>query len=185
MVSSRPKLITVGSMFHVARMPGLLPGHEFVLSLVPELEDMFPEGVTRWGRFLLTDPIGKGGDGERFSRMVDTVLEVRRRSEYPGKPSRFQSVFAVESEEVAQKWVTRWGGIAAVYEVKGEVRHRADVRLLDSIPSVHGLIERADRYWQGVPLDNDPAEWELLLVPPVRLIRVIPQPHDGLRFTPG
>lgn len=166
--------------FTVDRMASLAP--ELAMDRVrhadidpPELQghvdELFPEGVTQHGNAYLLN-----GQQPAFgaSGNIELLFEYVRRSRFPDAPSRFESVFGWESIEAAAKFKIDYGTpTAGVWEVETPSNpFRADMHCLTLGGSLLVFSYRAARYWSQLDsaAEGQP-RWELLLRPPVRVIR--------------
>lgn len=148
------------------------------------LNQMYPDGLSRHGHNYLYNPGPLMDDDSVESRalLIGLVFELVRRSHFPNKPSRYQSLFACqEISEVKQfrELLADQRGedeirTAAIYEVLTEdVVHRGDMNLLSDDCPVLELYHRAYLYWSGEPAPVKEGEeeetpfWELLIPLPV------------------
>ncbi|VVY30221.1 Uncharacterised protein [Escherichia coli] len=167
----------------------------------PELADflnqMYPDGLSNHGRNYLYNPgpIMDGGDdnGEGKALLIGLVFELVRRSHFPEKPSRYQSLFACEQlNEVKQfrALLAKERGdenilTAPIYEVLSwEPVHRGDMNLLNGNCPVLELYHRAHLYWSGEPApvkkgkEEEKPFWELLIPLPVVFGHRVPEPME-------
>lgn len=105
------------------------------------------------------------------SAIYEWVFELVRRSEFPDRPSRFQSFFGFETEEDAGAFRSNFGPAAQILEIEYEGGYRADMDLLSTQSFAHGL-HQALTYWQGDPGSDEPT-WELLMRPPVEITGIV------------
>ncbi|WP_410686116.1 DUF2441 domain-containing protein [Citrobacter braakii] len=125
---------------------------------------------------------GGGENGEGKALLIGLVFELVRRSHFPEKPSRYQSLFACEQlNEVKQfrALLAEERGdenilTAPIYEVLSwEPVHRGDMNLLNGNCPVLELYHRAHLYWSGEPApvkkgkEEEKPFWELLIPLPV------------------
>jgi hypothetical protein len=118
-----------------------------------------------------------------FDPSIELTCELVRRAEFPQRPSRFQSVFGWEMLADAKLFLAEFGNScpgAQLFEVQSDSEpFRADMRCLDIRGSILVMAYGARCYWrQGLndlgsfPGANTVAPfWELLLSPPVRILR--------------
>jgi len=129
-----------------------------------ELARLFPAGLSAHGKRYMTefDP------NAAPTWALESFFEAVRRAEFDSLPSRMQSVFAFESIADAKAFIGtfRDGQPCAIYRVRGDVGHRANMSLL--APTGPGAISfgLARSYWLGEQGVRPPL-WELLLRPPV------------------
>lgn len=130
------------------------------------VRELCPGGVSQHGDTYLVSPPNQAKMA--IDADIEILFEWVRRAKYPGKPSRFQSIFAVESLEAADTFKREFNGVEApVYKIVSEHAFRADMRLLDPrmSPAVKSLF--ANLYWRGLPHPVDPPFWEWLVPCPV------------------
>jgi len=132
------------------------------------IDSLFPDGVTSHGeRYMLKGQTPAKGVNEVIELLFDYV----RKSHFPSRPSRFQSVFAFENIDQAVSFGNEYGtSDSLIWEVESDVAFKADMRLLTLQGSLLGLSYNAHRYWSGISSGNNPV-WEYLMVPPVRVLR--------------
>jgi hypothetical protein len=189
----------VATYFHVDRSGALSKGQELTLHdpstlpplpwdnlrdpLMKLLAELFPDGLTYQGlgylyyqHLLFPHPgqgVSPGPEAEAMrSRIIELLFELVRRTEFPERPSRLESVFGWETEEDARQFVASRPdtGQAVIWEVEGESVFRADMELLRLFtPLVSWWLAR--RYWSGEANLDMPPRWEHLLKPPVRLTK--------------
>ncbi len=106
------------------------------------------------------------------SAVIEYTYELVRQIHFSKAPSRFQSFFAVESIEDAQKLRNEtFSGHGDIYEVECEDFFKADMKLLYTGICFAGNQILANKYWSGESSDNP--LWEILMKEPVRIIRKI------------
>ncbi|CAI8958345.1 hypothetical protein [Pseudomonas chlororaphis] len=130
------------------------------------IRELCPGGVSQHGDKYLVSALGQ----EKMVTDADTeiLFEWVRRAKYPNKPSRYQSLFAVDSLGAADAFKREFQVIEApVYRVASEHAFRADMRLLDPRMSAAVKSWFANLYWQGLPHPAAPAFWEWLVPCPV------------------
>ncbi len=170
----------MGCYFTVDRNKTLKKGQEINLVRYndvkpPELQNhidfLFPDGVTSHGeRYMLSNQTFAMGVNET----IDLLFEYVRKSYFPSRPSRFQSVFGFESIEQAKRFRDRFGmsSDCPIWEVEADIVFKADMELLTLEDSLLVLSYRAHQYWNGCSIKKSPF-WEYLMVPPVKVIRRI------------
>lgn len=139
--------------------------------LLKHVDEMFPEGVTEHGNSYFLR-------GSRPANSVESAIELLfeyvRRSHYPDRPSRFQSVFAFASVEETQTFRKKHGKPThVIWEVEATLSFKGNMGLLTLASSLLTLSWRAHEYWRGQPGKGVPELWECLLVPPVTIVRPI------------
>jgi hypothetical protein len=183
--------------FTVDRNATLMPGHIIdrvrhsdltPVVLQAHVDGLFPDGVTRHGDtyFLAGQQSAAAANPN-----IELIFEYVRRSKHPSAPSRFESVFGCESLEDAQAFRADpiWGNRGApIFEVEVDAEpFRADMTCVTKLLSGTALIASymADRYWRQQPNDfhvfpggsQITPFWELVLVPPVRVVAQVDPPH--------
>lgn len=146
--------------------------------LQAHVDKLFPDGLSRHGeRYLLQ----AGSLGLALEPSMELLFEYVRRAMAPEAPSRFQSVFAFERLEDAQRFEAEFGEGVALWLVRSHVSpFRADMRWLSLAGSALIVSHAAVSYW----LQADSAQvsqalrprrplWELLLPPPVDVIECV------------
>jgi hypothetical protein len=131
----------------------------------------YPAGFSRHGVQYFRDAWQPQTETDFRSGYIELLLEATRHAHYPDKPSRFASMFAVDSADTALQFRASHGkpsdGVFAL-EPQGAV-HRGDMRLL-AFGGTFGVTDhKMHLYWQGKTLHIDgyvPA-WEYVLLLPV------------------
>jgi len=148
-------------------------------SLQAHIHSLFPLGVTEHGNGYL---LNSKQSAIAVSANIELLFEYVRRSHYWSAPPRFESIFACETLADAQQFRSApgWGNARApIWEVETNAApFRADMTCLTLRGSILLASYVAQRYWGH--LDNDfaslggpptPPFWELLLPPPVKVIK--------------
>lgn len=149
-----------------------------IVPLQPHALSRFVEGVSRHANnFFFNYNINFSNSEERFSAIIEMLLEERRRSSFPYKPSRFQSIFACESVKEAAwfRGFSKFPLDTPIYEIHtSSVCHRGDMNLLNMNCSPVEVSHRLDLYWMGhtdnalVATGYSPF-WEIVVPLPVRI----------------
>jgi hypothetical protein len=137
--------------------------------IAQHLDMLFPDGVTQHGETYLVD---SRADMQIASPVIELLWENVRRSHFPTAPSRFQSVFAVDTLEAARAFRQRCHCPCAriwVVESSGAGFH-ADMNLLTLNASALRTNWHAHQYWSHQESENSPTFWEFLLRPPVKVL---------------
>ena len=138
--------------------------------LQTDINFLFPEGISNLGFSLINK------SANDISNLVELVFEYVRRSYFPEKPSRFQSIFAFDNIEQAKLFRYKYCDCKhKIWEVETMPSFRADMSLLD-LPQDCSLLKLdhiAHLYWNSETEDTRCTFWEYLLVPPVKVIRKI------------
>ena len=109
-------------------------------------------------------------------RLLEMIVELVRRLEFPDKPSRYTSVFAYATVDAAIDFRdNRAPADTPVWRVRADgPTHLADARHVNLEPMPLAIIDRALRYWRGEFEPNpDPWQRECLLTPPVEVIEQV------------
>ncbi|MGW4335377.1 DUF2441 domain-containing protein [Rhodococcus koreensis] len=172
--------------FTVDRRGTLHEGHTLGLTryddvtpavLQQHLDTLFPDGVTAHGEnnFVNADV--------RFqvtAHVIELAWENVRRAHFPTAPSRFQSIFAVDTLEQARAFRTAFDptGAATIWELETpDTGFRANMELLRTHVSALMTSHHAHCYWSQQHPDYDvPVTWEVLLRPPVTALGLAEQP---------
>lgn len=141
------------------------------------LNQIHPEGLSKHGYNYLYNPevVMNSLTGASNSLLVGLIFELVRRSYFPEKPSRYQSLFACEHFSDAKRFralLSKEKGkqeieSASIYEVITESAvHRGDMNLLGTNCSVLELYQRAHLYWSSEESPHKLADeplWEILI----------------------
>lgn len=161
----RNRTLKEGQIINLVKYTDVKP-----LELQVHIDSLFPDGVTIHGeRYMIRGQTpGKG-----INEVIELLFEYVRRSHFPSRPSRFQSVFAFRNVDQAVNFRNEYGtSDNLVWEVESDVVFKADMRLLTLQGSLLTLSYNAHRYWSGMSSGDDPI-WEYLIIPPVKVIRKI------------
>ena len=167
--------------YHVDRGSNLIEGQ--VLNLIhptiqhpPEIPDL-PD----FGKKIFPDGISRHGDQYFYSASrtdekepgIEVLLEYYRRAYFPNKPSRFQSWFGVESLDDACHFQTNFcKGEGVIWQVETDDYFKADMNIL-SHQTVLVFSYLANVYWSGQAAPHISPFWEVLLIPPVKILRKV------------
>lgn len=147
---------------HTDVQPAVLQAH---------VDNWFPDGVSQHGNGYL---LSGNQLAVQVSPNIELLWEYVRRSRYPDRPSRFQSLFACPTSEDARRWRTRFGQPDdPIYEVEAETGLRADMNLLTAGNSILVTSYIAELYWTGESLPEGTPTWEWLLPLPVAVRGVV------------
>lgn len=132
---------------------------------------LFPAGVSNHGNAHF---LSAGASGQGLNFNIDLIFEYVRRSEFPHRPSRYQSVFAWETQSEAEAFRNKSIDTAAapIFEVECDDHFRCDMGLLTIGAAILCISYNASLYWKGDPAIGGDATpvWEHLLTPPVRVL---------------
>lgn len=132
--------------------------------LAAHVEELFPDGVSTHGeRYFLRNE----AQALIASPMLELLYEQVRRAAYAERPSRLQSIFAVETLAEACRFQSQYGG-AAIYKVSADIIFRGDMNLLHAGNSTLVSSWFAHQYWKGEAGPEAPF-WEWLLKCPVNV----------------
>ena len=141
-------------------------------------KDLHPKELQTHVDALFADGVSPHGDkyflrnsslASVASPAIEFLFEYVRRAHSPRRPSRFQSWFATESIEDAKSFRTKFGGSGPIWQVTAAIHFRANMNLLTSNHTSLVYSWFAHTYWRGEAGPVDPF-WEVLLVPPVRVL---------------
>lgn len=154
---------------------------------VPEFQaralELFPNGVTPhgWNWFVSCNQnmfyIDQYGV-TRWEPSTELIFEFVRRAEHPARPSRFESIFACETIDDAERFRNHFSSqSAAIWSVEAGQSFRADMEALSMVDAtpLHAALY-AGRYWSGEQAKPLEPFWEVLLTPPVTVIEMIRPP---------
>jgi hypothetical protein len=142
------------------------------------VEKYFPDGISNHGNHYLSEKIRYWHDYESNDRFlpctltIEMVFELVRRSGYPHLPSRFQSLFAFETLQEAQKFQTEYSkSESKIYLIEADNYSKHDMSLLTiGFNSIIG-ITLGEKYWNGGQSEHP--VWEVLLKLPVTIINEV------------
>lgn len=137
------------------------------VELQQHVELLFPDGLSRHGeRYFL-----RNDSSPRLSTpSIEILFEYVRRAYYPDRPSRFQSMFAFEDLNQAIEFKARYGnGQGTIWQIESKKYLKADMGLLLFGNTILVSSYLAHKYWKGEAGQNP--IWEVLLMPPIRVIR--------------
>jgi hypothetical protein len=161
----RGSRLSEGQTIQLVRYANITP-----LELQRHVDDMFPEGVSRHGNFYF---LNSQSHPSLASPNIEVVFEYVRRALCPSRPSRFQSFFAFPTKDAALRFRKNYcSSIGKVWEVTASHSFTADMALLRPGSSILFYSYFAHLYWQGQPGSRNP-EWEVLLIPPVTILRQV------------
>ena len=161
------------NLYTVDRAGTLVEGHVYPLIqhadvdppvLAAHVKELFPDGVSAHGeRYFLRNE----AQALIASPMLELLFEQVRRATHAERPSRLQSMFAVETLSEAHQFQSQYGG-TAIYKVSADVMFRGDMNLLHAGSSTLVTSWFAHQYWKGDAGPQDPF-WEWLLKCPVHV----------------
>jgi hypothetical protein len=169
-----PKFYTVDrrGTLHTGRRLGLTRFDDIEPhSLQQHLDGLFPDGVGAHGElnFVSADALFQVTD-----HLIELIWENVRRAHFPTAPSRFQSVFAVDTLDEARAFRTAFDptGAATIWQVQtAHPGFRTNMELLRAPGTALMTSYHAHCYWsQHSPDHPVPVTWEVLLTPPVDVL---------------
>jgi hypothetical protein len=132
------------------------------------VDELLPAGVTYHGELHLL----RGQPSPVMDPWLEVLWEHVRRADFPDAPSRYQSV---ETLAEAQRFQAKFPPTGVVWEVEATRYVRSDMTFTSGISSPLVASYFARCYWAGQPRPSSdaPSEpwWELLLTPPVTVVR--------------
>jgi hypothetical protein len=178
----------MNKFYHVDRSNSLTSG--LVMGLI-NYRDVEPDELQKHVDILY--PKGLSSHGERYllknnssaniaDPNIEILFEYVRRAQFPEKPSRFQSIFAFQTIREASIFRSIYASTnSPIWEVMAMKSFMADMRLLTTNCSILVYSYYATLYWSGKPAPENPGpekqspelSWEVLLEPPVQVIRKI------------
>ncbi|MGG5288861.1 DUF2441 domain-containing protein [Pseudomonas shirazensis] len=131
--------------------------------------ELFPEGLSQHGHHYLVSsnldtPSKQNSHAEIFFEWI-------RRARFPSRPSRYQSMFAVDDLDSALQFRSNFGSIDhAIYELSSPSAFKADMRLI-TFPRQTPILSSylAELYWQGLPWHEGEPIWEWIVPCPVTI----------------
>ena len=145
---------------------GLVEHQDIIPKAIADLiKEFCPGGISRHGdRYLASMP---SGDSVTDAN-TEMLFELVRQAKYPDRPSRYQSIFAVDTIDAARLFAGTYGNCQCnIYQLNSPGAFRADMGLLDARYSEVRKVWHANRYWQGLPHPDAQPFWEYLVPCPV------------------
>ncbi len=109
------------------------------------------------------------------SHIINLIFELVRKSEFPDRPSRFQSMFVWKSLDEAVSFKNEQkdyhGSKMSIYKVSALNFFEADMMLLRSGANLPDILNFACRYWSGEKSQNP--KMEILAGYPIEVIGVV------------
>lgn len=164
------------TFYHVDRWTDLTAGQTITLEPLDGADpseaavaDVYPEGLSRHGRHYCSEDLYSDDPDDVWDVACEVIFEAARLARYPDRPSRLQSVFALESLDDVDAFVDRFVESSCdVWAVEADDAFVGDMNLVDAEDLADGL-SNADRYWRGGAYNDDPLR-EVLLTPPVTVV---------------
>lgn len=140
--------------------------------IIAHVNKMYPSGFSRHGvQYLRNPPAPAWTPIDHQSAHLELLLEACRKSHFPHKPCRYQSMFACETIGEALQFRASHGmATDPVFEVMPQSgAHRGDMAILALSSSAAAQDHRLHLYWEGKTLDipGYVARWEYVLPLPV------------------
>ncbi|ELY21154.1 hypothetical protein HALTITAN_2033 [Vreelandella titanicae BH1] len=134
--------------------------------LAEHSNSLFPDGLSRHGEMYF---LRAESQVQAINPMLELFFEQVRRASFPDKPSRMQSMFAVDCLSSVRDFKIRFKALELpVYKVKAETVFRADMGLLYGGNSALVTSWFASQYWKGEAGPEQPF-WEWVLKCPVEI----------------
>lgn len=135
------------------------------------VDELFPEGVSTHGeRYFLRNT----SRPNELSPSIELLFEYVRRANFPHRPSRFQCMFGFETPNDTVKFREQFGNNQGViWEISVEQYFKANMSLLRFGDSILLYSYFANKYWAGEAGSDPNPFWEILLIPPIKVIRKI------------
>jgi hypothetical protein len=155
-------------LYHVDTAQSITPGVELPLNvnptqdvspeLITAIEEIFEDGLTPYGQIIAYGSV----NSETQTRINEFVFELYRQVHYPELPSRFQSMFAVDSLENAWSYnqdEIESEGPSDVYKI--EVDEFSGPHYMGHLatPSLAVGLFNANLYWKGIEHTNSMPEY--------------------------
>lgn len=147
-----------------------------IVPLQAHSNSLFSDGVSRHANNLFFNyHINLVSSEERFGAMIEILLEDRRKSHFPEKPSRFQSLFACESVKEAAwfRGFSKFPLDTPIFQVNSSSNyHRGDMNLLNMNCTPVEISQRLELYWKGETTqiyEGYQPFWEVLVPLPVTI----------------
>jgi hypothetical protein len=146
------------------------------------VEALFPDGLSQHGlgylfwQGPLVSPLQPGiydanAIGQMNSHAIELIFEFVRRTAFPDRPSRHQSIFAWETRDDAVRFAQGQGLTGAViWEIQGECSFKADMNLLHLGTALQASFA-AHSYWKGEARKGAAPHWECFLDPDAHVVR--------------
>lgn len=136
----------------ICKIAGLCDANESI----NRLETMFPDGISNHGKQYLIDSwliLEQNGVRINYAPvepLMEVVLELVRRSEFPNLPSRMSSMFCWESLDCANNFISNNNLTNVnVYEVEAEDYFVGDMSIIFLGGQLIHSLELARKYWAG------------------------------------
>ncbi len=170
------------------RCQSLKPGMQLILTppecpIIPlqsHANIIFNNGASKHAEnYFLNLSINLTNSDEKYSAIIEILLEERRKSNFPDKPSRFQSLFACESIKDAAwfRGYSRSPINTPIFEIHSTANsHRGDMNLLNMNCPPLELSRRLNLYWCGetdILWDGYSPFWEILIQLPATVGNII------------
>jgi hypothetical protein len=179
--TDRKRSLQVGQQVDLIRdySPQLPSGQSFFpdSDLKVHLNELFPEGLSFHGfQYLLnSNYLPQPPYHEHFyykSPIIDLVFELVRKTRFPDKPSRFQSMFAWDSLDRAKNFRLEYNlPDAPIFKIHADTVFCADMQLLRLGNLGVTASFMADKYWKGEATEKP--NWEYLLKLPVQVVEQV------------
>lgn len=145
---------------------GLVEHHDISPQAIADLiKEFCPGGVSRHGDLYLAS---KPTSDTVTDANTEMLFELIRQAKYPDRPSRYQSIFAVDNLDSARRFAATYGNHQCnIYGLNSAGAFRADMGLLDARVSAAVKVWFANRYWQGLPHPEVQPFWEYIVPCPV------------------
>ena len=136
------------------------------------VDELFPEGVSSHGNQYF---LNSKSNPMLSAPQTELIVEYVRRACYPQCPSRFQSLFAVETIQQAQQFRQKYDGDSgSIWQIEVDTTQifKADMNLLGVGASILVSSFAAHEYWKG-NMSSDPFMEYLVQLPVIIKTKVI------------
>ncbi|MFH1933719.1 MAG: DUF2441 domain-containing protein [Pseudomonadota bacterium] len=167
--------------YHIDRQGHLKEGD--TINLV-KYNDIHPDFLQSHVDFLFQD--GVSSHGERYylkglqdprlpNPQLEILFEYIRQAHFPDKTSRFQAMFAFETENSALEFKNKYcSNQGSIWRIQSDQYFKGNMKLLKLGGSILMTSYFAHEYWRGNAGPEDIGNfWEILLFPPIQILNRI------------
>lgn len=156
--------------------------------LETHLSGLYPDGLSKHGKFYLLDHVQANETWAApphvtrmvpISPMIELIYELVRRNDFPTRPSRYASMFALETADDAIHFRSARGWQGRLFKVESASAFRADMNQLQIGASSIVALLQAKKYWEGAA--SAAPQWEFLLQGPIRVLQEVGLAANGAK----
>jgi hypothetical protein len=146
--------------------------------LLDHINEQFPKGFTQHGEFYYVSDLRTHAEyATNLDREMpaELVYELIRQAHFPNRPSRYESIFAFKDLPDATTFqASAPNPNAPIWELEARDGFVVDMNLVGGDVPACVMSSNAHRYWAGLPYEDPsvPPKWEILMVPPVRVVKL-------------